>query len=517
VLLVASGCAIGPNYHRPDDLPDAPAFRDSTEAGVGGSDEIAAGGDAFVEELPWWSIFDDPALVALTQEALENNRDLAVAVARVEKARAFVGVTRSQFSPQVTYSGEAGHKETSENLGFPGTSRDFFFGVLDLAWEIDVWGRIRRATEASKAELYASEAFERGVRLSLISSVAAAYFELIELDRELDIARRTADSFERSRDLFLRQFEGGTSSRLAVERAQGALSQTAAIVPELEARIVAKENELSLLLGRPSGSIARGNALAEQRQPPEVPPGLPSELLERRPDLVEAEQLLVAANARVGESIAIFLPRFGLTTFFGHQSNELSEFVGGSSRAWSVAGSFTGPLFQGGRIWNLFKASKAEREAATRQYDQAVLNAMREVSDALVAWERLEVARAAQDEAVAAYTEAVRLAFVRYWGGLASYFEVLEAQQLLFPAENRLAQIELARLRALVQLYKALGGGWSIDEGPAADASLDADDRAGDAGSDPEEADAIPIEDDDESGDEAGEATVDEGDPEAGD
>jgi multidrug efflux system outer membrane protein len=199
-----------------------------------------------------------------------------------------------------------------------------------------------------------------------------------------------------------------------------------------------------------------------------VPAGIPAELLDRRPDLVEAEQILVAANARVGESIATFLPRIGLTSFFGHQSNELSEFVGGSSRAWSVAGTFTGPLFQGGRIWSLFKASKAEREAATRQYDQAVLNAMREVSDALVAWERLAIARRAQAQAVDAYAEAVRLSFVRYWGGLASYFEVLEAQQLLFPAENRLAQIELARLRALVQLYKALGGGWSIDEQPVA-------------------------------------------------
>jgi multidrug efflux system outer membrane protein len=269
-----------------------------------------------------------------------------------------------------------------------------------------------------------------------------------------------------SRDLFLRQFEGGTGARLPVERAEGALAETEAIIPELEARIVAKENELSVLLGRPVGEIPRGTSLSEQQQPPVVPAGIPATLLERRPDLVEAEQGLVAANARVGESIASFLPRIGLTSFLGRQSNELSEFLGGSSRAWSVAGAFSGPIFQGGRLWSLFEASKAERDAATQLYDQRVLVAMQEVSDALVAWDRLAVAREAQARAVKAYGEAVRLAFVRFWGGLATYFEVLEAQKLLFPAENRLAQIELARLRALVQLYKALGGGWSVDRLP---------------------------------------------------
>jgi len=456
-----SGCAIGPNYERPADLPDAPAFRGDMEAAE----------KSFVEELPWWEIFGDPALVDLTDEAISNNRDLAVAVARVETARNIVGATRAELFPQLGYSGEAGHGETSENYGTKGSSRDFFLGALDLAWEIDIWGRIRRSTQAARAEYLASEAFARGVRLSLISGVASAYFELRELDRELEIAIRTAESFERSRDLFQRQFEGGAGARLAVERATGAYEQTAASIPELEARIVAKENELSVLLGRPAGEIARGTSLSEQQQPPAVPAGIPATLLERRPDLVEAEQFLVAANARVGESIANFLPRIGLTTFFGRQSNELGEFLDGSSRAWSVAGALSGPIFQGGRLWSLFQASKAEREAATHNYDQRVLVAMREVSDALVAWDRLAVARESQARSVAAYEESVRLAFVRYWGGLASYFEVLEAQNLLFPAENRLAQIELARLRALVQLYKALGGGWSLDQVPGEETS----------------------------------------------
>ena len=463
-IAAIGGCAIGPNYERPKDLPDAPAFRG----------EQTPAEKSFVEELPWWEIFDDPALVDLTQVALANNRDLAVAAARVEQARYFVGVARSDLFPQLGYDVETGRGEGSENINGLGRSDNLFVGAVNLAWEIDIWGRIRRATQAARAELMATEAVERGVRLSLIAGVASAYFELCELDRELAIAQRTAETFRKSRDLFLRQFQGGTASRLAVERAEGALGATESTIPELESRIVAKENELSVLLGRPAGEIPRGNTLADQRQPPVVPAGIPAELLERRPDLVQAEQVLVAANARVGESIANFLPRIGLTSFFGHQSNELSDFLDGGSRAWSVAGTFAGPIFQGGRNWSLFKASKAEREAATRLYDQQVLIALREVSDSLVAWDRLAFAREAQARAVTAYEESVRLSQTRYWGGLATYFEVLESQQLLFPAELRLAQIELARLRSLVQLYKALGGGWSLDMLPGDEAVAEA-------------------------------------------
>jgi len=483
---LVAGCAIGPNYDRPDDLPSQEAFHgDATPAER-----------SFVDDVPWWAVFDDPVLVSLVGEALANNRDLAVAVARVEQARQLVTVARSDMIPQAGYQGEAGKSETSENIGGTGRSRQFFTGALNLFWEVDLWGRIRRATEAARAELLASEAFERGVRLSLIAAVATAYFELCELDRELEIANRTAESFRSSRDLFERQFEGGAASRLAVERAAGALHETESSVPELEARIVAKENEISVLLGRAAGAIERGASLAEQRQPPSIPAGLPASLLDRRPDLVEAEQVLVAANARVGESIASFLPRIGLTSFYGRQSNELSDLLDGGSRAWSVAGTFTGPIFQGGRLWGIFQASKAEREAAAQAYDQRVLVALREVSDALVAWERLEGAQAAQARAVASYEESVRLSQVRYWGGLSTYFEVLEAQQLLFPAENRLAQVELARLRALVELYKALGGGWSIDERPdeppaTADAA-DAADAAATTANGTTEASAAP-------------------------
>jgi len=456
--LLLAGCALGPDYRRPAELPSAPGFRG----------EAAPRDQAFVDELPWWEIFGDPVLVALIEESLANNRDLAAAVARVEQAGFFVGVARSDLFPQVGYRGEGGRGRTSENVpGGTGETTDLFLGALDLAWEIDVWGRIRRATEAARAELLATEAFERGVRLSLVAGVAQAYFELRELDLELEIALRTSDSFETTRDLFLRQFEGGTASRLAVERAEAALAETEATIPTLEARIVAKENELSVLLGRAPGDIPRGATLGEQRQPPEVPAGLPSALLERRPDLIQAEQTLVAANARVGESLADFFPRIGLTAVYGRQSSELSTLVESGSLAWSAAALVTGPLFQGGRLWYLFKGSKAEREAALQGYEQSILVALGEVSDSLVARERLGLARDQQARAVAAYTESVRLAQVRFWGGLASYFEVLDSQQLLFPSEVRLARLDLDRLIAFVQLYRALGGGWSLDQTPA--------------------------------------------------
>ena len=235
----------------------------------------------------------------------------------------------------------------------------------------------------------------------------------------------------------------------------------------LESQIVAKENELSVLLGRAPGEIPRGATLDDQHQPPEVPAGLPAELLERRPDLIEAEETLHAANARVGQSIANFFPRIGLTSVYGGQSSELSELLESGSLAWSAAMLVSGPIFQGGRNWYLFKGSKAEREAALKGYEQSILVALREVSDSLVARERLGLAREQQARAVAAYQESVRLAQVRFWGGLASYFEVLDSQQLLFPSEVRLARVDLNRLVALVQLYRALGGGWSLDQTPS--------------------------------------------------
>jgi multidrug efflux system outer membrane protein len=449
------GCALGPNYQRPE-LAAPEAFRG----------EAAPGAESFVDLLPWWEIFGDPALVALTTEVLERNLDLAAAVARVETSESFVGVARSELVPQVGYDVEAGRSRTSKKVTFgDGEPRSLFFGALNLAWELDVWGRIRRATEAARAEMFASDAFRRAVRLSLVAGVAQAYFELRELDAELEIAIRTAQSFVETRDLFERQFEGGTASRLEVERAEAALAETEAVIPDLERLIVAKENEISVLLARPPGEIPRGAPLDEQAIPP-VPTGLPSALLERRPDIVFAEENLIASNARVGVALAGFFPRIGLTGLYGRESESLADLVRQGSGVWSIAGLAAGPIFEGGRNWYLFQASKSERETALREYEQSVLLGFQEVSDALVAREKLALARAQQERAVAALRESVELSLVRYRGGLSSYVEVLDAQQQLFPAELGLARLHLEEVLSLARLYRALGGGWSIESTP---------------------------------------------------
>jgi multidrug efflux system outer membrane protein len=445
-----SACAIGPNYRRPE-LPAPPSFRDQPEV----QESIA--------DLPWWEVFQDEALGELIREALENNRDLLASAARVETARGLAAVQRGELFPSVGYQGSLTRgNDTSFGAPAPGTgTHTDYLAVLDAAWEIDIWGRIRRASEAARAEMLAQEAFRRGVVLSLVAGVAQAYFELCELDLELEIATRTVESFGETLRIFERQFQGGVASRLDPLRAEAALAQVAASVPDLERRIVAKENELSVLVGRAAGPIPRGTSLAEQATPPAVPAGIPSQLLERRPDLLEAEQSLVAANARVGESLANFFPRIGLTSFYGSASDELTDKLASGTGIWAAAASAAGPIFTFGRTWYLWRASQANTEAAVHDYEQTVLAALQEVSDALVAREKLAQVRLEQERAVQALSESLRIARVRYVGGLSTYLEVLDAQQQLFPAENELAQTTRDELLALVALYRALGGGWS--------------------------------------------------------
>jgi multidrug efflux system outer membrane protein len=448
--LALSGCAIGPNYRRPE-LPAPPTFRDQPEV----QESIA--------DLPWWEVFQDEALGSLIREALENNRDLLASAARVETARGLAAVQRGELFPSVGYQGSLSRgNDTAFGAISPGTgTHTDYLALLDIAWEIDIWGRIRRASEAARAEMLAEEAFRRGVVLSLVAGVAQAYFELRELDLELEIANRTVENFQETLDIFERQFQGGVASRLDPLRAEAALAQAAASVPDLERRIVAKENELSVLVGRPAGSIERGSALTEQAAPPAIPAGVPSQLLERRPDLLEAEQSVVAANARIGESLANFFPRIGLTTFYGSASDELTDKLASGTGVWAAVASAAGPVFTFGRTWYLWRASQANTEAAVHAYEQTVLTALQEVSDALVAREKLAGVRIEQERAVQALSESLRIAKVRYVGGLSTYIEVLDAQQQLFPAENALAQTTRDELLALVELYRALGGGWS--------------------------------------------------------
>ncbi len=449
LAIAISGCAIGPNYARPE-LHEPPRFRDHAEE------------QASIADLPWFEVFEDPMLQELVREALANNRDLRATVAQVELARGLAAVQRGQLFPSAGYEGDVSRGEDTA-FGTPtpgrGTKSDYL-AALNVAWELDVWGRIRRATEAARAEMLATEAFRRGVVLSLVSGVAQAYFELRELDLELEIARRNVQTFTETRDLFQRQYQGGVASRLDPLRGEAALAQVAATVPDLEQRIVQKENELSVLVGRSPESMPRGGQLTEQVLLPEVPAGVPSLLLTRRPDLLEAEQTLVAANARIGASLANFFPRIGLTTLYGSVSSDLSSHLASGTGIWSASAAAAGPIFTFGRTWYFWRASQAAAEAARNDYEQTLLAALQDVSNALVAREKLALVRLEQQRAVETLTESLSVARMRYAGGRATYLEVLDAQQQLFPAENDLARTRRDELLAMVSLYRALGGGW---------------------------------------------------------
>lgn len=460
--LLGGGCAVGPNYQRPEvELPSA--YRADTAA----ADPVDASGEVdtrSLADMPWWEVFGDPVLVGLIEGALANSYDLRIVASRVEQARYGVGVTRADLLPQLGYEAGAARGRTPDPFGGDGVTANQFLGAFQMAWEVDVWGRIRRATEASLANLLAAEDVRRGVVVSLVTDVAQAYFELRELDLELEIARRTRDSFQETLDLFTRQLVGGVGNKLATSRAEAALASTAAAIPELERQIVVKENQISILLGRVPGPVDRGTPLAEQPAAPAVPAGVPAALLQLRPDVLRAEQDIVAASALIGVSIADFLPRIGLTSMYGGQSSDLENILKGPASVWSVGGSLLGPVFQGGRLYYSYQGSVAAWEEAKLAWERTVLNALAEVSNALIAREKLAAANVELERQVAALRESVRLARVRFDGGFASYYEVIEAQQQLFPAENALAQNRRNQLLATVALYRALGGGWRAEE-----------------------------------------------------
>jgi multidrug efflux system outer membrane protein len=450
-----AGCAVGPDYRRPTTTPPE-TFRGQT-----GPAEAAS-----LADLPWWEAFRDPRLQELLQTALAYNYDLRIAVARVEQARALAAQARGAFFPFIGYEGQiqrgrgAAFGSVFVSPDQPAQTLSTFVGLFTVSWELDIWGGLRRQHEAARAQFFATEEARRGVLLSLVSTVAQAYFELLELDAQLDIAKRNTASFQGTFDLFRRRLEFGLASTLETTRAEGALGDTAATIPDLERQIAAKENEISVLLGRNPGPIPRGTPLFAQAVVPEVPAGLPSALLERRPDLRQAEQQLVQANAQVGVATADFFPQLTLTGFGGGASPQLAAF----SHVWSLAAGLAGPIFQGGQILENYRAFVAAWEQAKLQYEQAVITAFQEVSSALTALEKLVQVEAEQARAVRAYADSVRIALKRYEGGLASYYEVLEAQQLLFPAETELAQVRATRLFTYVQLYRVLGGGWHLTD-----------------------------------------------------
>ena len=454
--MLFSGCAVGPNYKRPA-VSVPPDFRSAEGAAQ----------QASIADLPWWEVFKDERLKELIQTALVNNYDLRVAITRVEQARQIARQAKAEFLPMMNYQAGSGYgrNELSGSI-VPngGQTQGSFVGALSVAWEADVWGRIRRSNEAARAQYLATEEARRGVLLSLVSDVAQAYFELLELDLELDIARRTTQNFGDTLKLFTQRLEGGVATKLDTSRAEAAMATAAASIPELERQIAIKENQICVLLGQNPGSIQHTAKLIDEVIPPSIPPGLPSELLERRPDVLQAEAVVRQANAQVGVAIANFFPRIGLTTFVGGVSGPLSLLSSGQTLAWSVAGSVTGPLYQGGSLTAQKRQAVAAWEQAKLQYEQTALNAFQDVSNALISRQKFDGVRDEQARAVRAYLESVHISLLRYTAGKASYFEVLDAQQQLFPAENALAQTELNRRVVIIQLYEALGGGWNLTD-----------------------------------------------------
>jgi outer membrane protein, multidrug efflux system len=444
---------VGPDYKRPDPAP-VEEFRSQ----IGPAENVS------LADLPWWGVFKDPQLQQLVAEALAHNYDLQLAVARVDQARSLVWVAASPFYPQAGYQAFAGR----ERIFLPGVedgngnlTYNAFGALLNATWEIDVWGRIRRSTEAARANLFAQEDVRRGVMLTLVSDVATGYFRLLELDRELAIAQDSSRTYKETLDLFTQRFQFGRDSKLPVERAQAAYDSSIANIAILKRAIVQQENALSILLGVYPKEIERGIELTLQSMP-NAPLGLTTDLLQRRPDIMQAEQVMIGANAEIGVAVANFFPRIGITALYGGQSPNIGDVFESSFSIWNIVGGFAGPLFQGGRLIESYYAQQAFWNGTIAEYKQTVLVAFQEVSDALVAQQTLVEQNAALAHQVAALKESVDLSLLRYRAGRSSYYEVLEAEQLLFPAEDALAQTQRDQLLAVVNLYKALGGGWNL-------------------------------------------------------
>jgi multidrug efflux system outer membrane protein len=454
--LIVGGCAIGPNFKTPE-AGAPPAYRDQ-----------AGAGDASFADLAWWDVYKDPQLTALIKTALTNGYDVRIAAARVEQSRAVAAEVHGQLFPGVGYEANA-DRGRNALLGGPytqggGSTANGYDGYLAAAWEFDLWGRVRRLDEAARSQYLASEEARRGVLLSLTSDVAAAYYELLELDEELQIVRNATQSFGESLKLFNLQLAGGVVSKLETTSAEAAMAASAARIPELEMLISLKENQISVLVGRNPGPVVRGAKLWDQAPPPDVPAGLPSALLERRPDIREAEESAEAANANIGVTLGGFLPRIGLSAILGAVSPSLDNITSRGAGLWSVGAQATGPLFQGGGLRGQYDQAKAAWDEAKLRYQQTALNAFGDVASALVTRQRMAEVREQQAVAVRAYEDAVRLANQRYRAGRASYYEVLQEQQLLFPEQVTLAQARRDEYIAIVQLYRSLGGGWNLSD-----------------------------------------------------
>jgi multidrug efflux system outer membrane protein len=447
--LSLSGCLTGPNYERPPVVsPDQYRFAEQTVQ----AESLA--------DAPWFQVFGDPTLQALIREAIVNNLDLQIAVARVEEARARAGIAASFLYPVVDGVAGVSARGASTTTEEDDTTHGSANYGFRLSWEIDLFGRVRRQREAAIAIALATEQGRRGVLVTLVGDVATNYFLLRELDLQLQIAQQTLQINDQTVTYFSNRLQGGVSNRLELDRIQANRARTAASIPELERQIAVVENAISLLLGRPPNTLQRSPLMPTEELPPPIPPGLPAALLERRPDVVEAELLLVAANADIGAAKALFFPSISLSGFLGGVSGDLVSFLGGSGGVWSAGAGLLQPIYQGGRLRRNVEVTQARFTAAVAAYRRAALNSYREVSNALVGIQKFAQVRVERQAGVIALQDAADLSRERYDSGLASYIEILTADEQLFEQQLLLAQARGAELRARAELYRALGGGW---------------------------------------------------------
>jgi multidrug efflux system outer membrane protein len=460
LLLALTGCSLAPTYVRPPtDNPDAwrVDYKDAADTA----------------NTRWWELFDDPVLNALIDTALKANKDVRIATARVQEFAARVDIFRAGYFPQIGYSGEATRNRASREVfgGSAITERTYnnYTAGASLGWELDLWGRIRNATEAARAELLAQEENRRAVILSLVSAVANSYVNLRQYDRQLEIAKETLATRAESLRLFELKRKGGVVSDLEVAMVRTEYEQAAAAIPPIERQIALTENALSILLGSNPHAIPRGKSIDALVLPP-VPAGVPSTLLERRPDIRAAEQALVATDARIGVARAQYFPTISLTGLFGYASESLSDLLQNSANVWTLGGSAVGPIFTGGRISAELRASEAVQRQTLVGYLQTVQGAFRDVDDSLVSVQKAREELSAQGRQVAALSDYARLARVRYDEGYTSYIDVLDAQRRLFDAQLQYVSVQGDVYSSLVNTYKAMGGGWIVQAEETADA-----------------------------------------------
>jgi len=449
LLLLFAGCAVGPKYTRPE-YPVPPSHR--SEAALPAAAPAATA--PTLGDMKWFDLFRDEKLQELIRTALKDNYDIRIAAQRILAAQAFITVEKSGLYPSLNAEFSADQQRGVNR----GVSSVFGGGVA--FWELDIWGKIRRQTEAARAQYLAQEAIQQAVIQSLVTGVASSYFELLELDQELEVAKRSLESRRGSFRLVEARMKGGISNQLEVDQAMSLVASAAATIADVERRREQAENFLSTLLGRNPGSVERTTTLNDQKLTPEVPAGLPSALLERRPDIRQAEQLLVAANARVGVAKSLFFPSISLTGSGGYQDFDLRNLTTPEGLVYSYGGTISLPIFNAGKLWANYKASKAQREAAILSYQKSIQEAFRDVADSLVGYQKAKEYRVQRELFVTTLRNQLRLANMRYRGGVSSYLEVLDTERQALDAELSYAQAYLSELNSVIYVYKALGGGW---------------------------------------------------------